>query len=285
MAARTVQKWFKRFREGNRSLDDEERTGRPTEVDADNLLPLIEEDPRLSTKELARQLNCNFSTVARHLEKFGKTCRSGKWVPHKLSQANLSTQIGVCTSLLIWHDKEPFLDRLVTGNKKWVLYINMAKKRQWLSENEDPVPTPRAGPHPQKVLFSVWWNCHGVLYFELFDEGEYINAKYYCTQLKRLKAAIHKKRPSLANRKGVIFLHDNAKPHTAKVTWSTLVWFGWDLLAHPPYSPDLAPSDYHLFRSMQHFLEGKTFDNKRDLKNSLEKFFDSKDPFFSSRYS
>ena len=85
VATRMVQKWFKRFREGNRNLEDEERTGRPTEVDANNLLTLIEEDPRLSTKELARQLNCNFSTVARHLEKFGKTCRSGKWVPHKLS--------------------------------------------------------------------------------------------------------------------------------------------------------------------------------------------------------
>ena len=101
VATRMVQKWVKWVREGNRSLDNEERTRRSTEVDANNLLTLIQEDPKLSTKELARQLNCNFFLVSRHLEKFGKTCRSGKWVPHKVSQANLSTQIGVYHFLLI----------------------------------------------------------------------------------------------------------------------------------------------------------------------------------------
>jgi len=42
----------------------------------------------------------------------------------------------------------------------------------------------------------------------------------------------------------------------------------WKVLAHPAYSPDLAPSDYHLFRSMEHFLRGKEFENNEDLKKS-----------------
>lgn len=32
---------------------------------------------------------------------------------------------------------------------------------------------------------------------------------------------------------------------------------GWDVLSHPPYSPDIAPSDYYLFRSLQNYLAGK----------------------------
>jgi transposase len=46
---------------------------------------------------------------------------------------------------------------------------------------------------------------------------------------------------------GVALLHDNACQHTAACTQALLEHFNWELFDHPPYSPDLAPSDYHLF--------------------------------------
>jgi len=48
---------------------------------------------------------------------------------------------------------------------------------------------------------------------------------------------------------------------------------GWEVLMHPPYSPDLTPSDYHLFRSLQNSLDGKTLTDKRAAENHLKKFF------------
>jgi len=50
----------------------------------------------------------------------------------------------------------------------------------------------------------------------------------------------------------VILLHDNASSHTAKVVKETIEAFGWEILSHAAYSPDLAPSDYRLFASMGH---------------------------------
>jgi len=47
--------------------------------------------------------------------------------------------------------------------------------------------------------------------------------------------------------KGVLFLHDNAPGHRALATQKKLTYLGFQCLDHPPYSPDLAPSDYHLF--------------------------------------
>jgi hypothetical protein len=45
----------------------------------------------------------------------------------------------------------------------------------------------------------------------------------------------------------LLLLHDNARPRTANKTNETLRNFKWEVLKHPPYSPDLAPSDFHLF--------------------------------------
>ena len=82
-----------------------------------------------------------------------------------------------------------------------------------------------------------------------------------------------KEKPELANRKLIVFHHDNARPHTSLSTRTKLLELGWKVMSHPPYSPDLAPSDYHLFRSLQNFLNGKNFSNNDDLKSHLAEFF------------
>jgi len=72
-----------------------------------------------------------------------------------------------------------------------------------------------------------------------------------------------KKRPDYQNRQHkVIFLHDNAPSHTAKPVRDTLEALSWEVLPHAAYSPDLAPSDYHLFASMDHALAEQRFDTK-----------------------
>ena len=51
-------------------------------------------------------------------------------------------------------------------------------------------------------------------------------------------------------------------------------------MPNPPYSPGLAPSDYHLFRSLQNYLNGQTFDSNEAVKNELILFFASKNQTF-----
>jgi len=58
---------------------------------------------------------------------------------------------------------------------------------------------------------------------------------------------------------------------------------GWEILTHPPYSPDLVPSDYHLFRALQNFLNGKNFNNEDDVKSHLGQFFAAKNQKFYER--
>ena len=107
-----------------------------------------------------------------------------------------------------------------------------------------------------------------------------INSKKYCSQLDQLKAALDKKRLELVDRKRIILHQDNARPHVFLMTRQKLLQLGWEVLIHLPYSPDITPSDFHLFRSLQNSLNGKNFNSLEDCKRHLEKFFAQKDKKF-----
>jgi hypothetical protein len=61
---------------------------------------------------------------------------------------------------------------------------------------------------------------------------------------------------------GVVLLHDNVRPHSAARTRALLEHSNWELSDHPPYSPDLAPSDYHLFIYLKNWLGSQLFNNE-----------------------
>ncbi|KAG6803357.1 Ammar1 transposase [Apis mellifera caucasica] len=130
---------------------------------------------------------------------------------------------------------------------------------------------------------TFWWDYKGIVYFELLPFNRTINSVVYIEQLTKLNNAVEEKRPELTNRKGVVFHRDDARPHASLITRQKLLELGWDVLPHPPYSPDLAPSDYFLFRSLQNSLNGKNFNNDDDIKSYLIQFFANKNHKFYER--
>jgi len=133
-------------------------------------------------------------------------------------------------------------------------------------------------------MLCIWWDMQGVVYYELFRPNESITGDRYQLQLNRLNEALLEKRPAVAsNRRKVMLLHDNARPHVAKSVKETLMQFEWEVLPHPAYSPDLAPSDYYLFRSMQHGLVDTHFRNYEDVRKWIDEWIASKDQSFYRR--
>ncbi len=59
--------------------------------------------------------------------------------------------------------------------------------------------------------------------------------------------------------------------------------FGWEALAHPPWSPGLVPSDYHLFLSLHHHLCSKHYEDSDEIKSDLTAFFESQSASFYKR--
>ena len=81
----TAQRWFNWINNGNYELNDSSLSGRPVEVDLDQLKQLIEDDPLLTTHCLVEQLGCPHTTVETYLNELRKTWKYGVWIPHELS--------------------------------------------------------------------------------------------------------------------------------------------------------------------------------------------------------
>ena len=86
--------------------------------------------------------------------------------------------------------------------------------------------------------------------------------------IDRLKPEIRSKRQGQLS-KGNVLLHDSAHPHTAAHTVEILQKLKFELLAQPLYSPDLAPSDYHLFGPLREALRGCRFTSVQELKEAV----------------
>ena len=70
----------------------------------------------------------------------------------------------------------------------------------------------------------------------------------------------------------VLLLHDIARPHTSRHTTEEIVKIGWKVLPHPPYSPDLAPSDFHLFGPLKEAHCGIHFKDEEAVKTSVRQW-------------
>jgi hypothetical protein len=85
-----------------------------------------------------------------------------------------------------------------------------------------------------------------------------------------LKPAVRTKRRGLLS-KTVLLLHDNARPHTARMTVETINHLGFEVLELPAYRPDLAPPDYHLFGPLINALRGSQFSMDKEVREAVHK--------------
>jgi hypothetical protein len=89
--------------------------------------------------------------------------------------------------------------------------------------------------------------------------------------LKLLRDAIRRKRPGQLAR-GVLLHHGSARPHTARATQEGIQELQWELLEHPPYSPDLTSSDFHLFGPLKSHVGGKRFGDDEEVETEVRKW-------------
>ncbi|GFW10842.1 histone-lysine N-methyltransferase SETMAR [Trichonephila clavipes] len=143
---------------------------------------------------------------------------------------------------------------------------------EWRHTSSSILVNPKHILTPRKIMCTVFWDSKSILLIDFLPRDQTINAAVYCETLRILRGAIQNKRRGFLSI-GVVFLHDNARPHTANVTKTLLREFDWDVFDHPPYKPDLTPSDFHLFLHFKSFLAGKHINNDKELKENVSNWF------------
>jgi len=149
------------------------------------------------------------------------------------------------------------------GSRTIIIYEENRGRSKWNSVNGGKA---RIDVKKSDAMY-VWWDWKGIVYYELLPPDQTIDSNFYCQQLERLRQVERKR--ELITRKGVVFCHDNVRPHTFLAipikNWENLVGKFWCI----HYSPDLAPSNYHLFRSLQNSLNGVKLTSKEACENHL----------------
>ena len=125
-----------------------------------------------------------------------------------------------------------------------------------------------------------WWSAAGVIHYNFLQPGQTITAESYCEEIDEMYRKLRQQQPALVNRKGPILLHDNTGPHVSQITVRKLKELSVEVLPHPPYSPDLSPTDYHLFKHFDNFLTGRSFANQDLAKMAFVDFIESRAPNF-----
>ncbi|KFD48082.1 hypothetical protein M513_11025 [Trichuris suis] len=63
----------------------------------------------------------------------------------------------------------------------------MKQTKEWLSPGKDPTPRAKPKLHERKTMLSVWWDCEGVIHFELLPKNQTITTTIYVEQLRHLE--------------------------------------------------------------------------------------------------
>jgi len=267
----TIGCWVQRVKasgSGETDLHDQPQSGHPATATSPDMLQradgIIHVDRRITSQQLAVQLSVSNGSAMAIIDTLGYSKVCTRWVPQNLTAEHRRQRKAICSELLEHFDAEgeAFLSRIVTGDETWAYHYEPETKRQSVEWHHPQSPrkkkfktTPSAG----KVMITVFRDIDVVILVDVMARGETVNLDVYIKPLQKLKQCYWQVRPN-RNPGDMLIQHDNARPHTSLRTQEAIAKFGWTVLPHPPNSPDLAPSDFHLFGPPKDALCGTRFE-------------------------
>ena len=152
-------------------------------------------------------------------------------------------------SLTARNKKEPFLHRIVTNKNESCSIIKNDLHNGWNTTEVENVQRNKLSLRKSygDSLLSVNYSC--------LKSGETIKAEKHFAGTQQMQEKISEPQPELLNRHGVLLIHDNARPHSSKLILKKIKFLLYVIL--PAYSPDLALTDFHLFKHLQHSSRDK----------------------------
>ncbi|PNF17989.1 hypothetical protein B7P43_G17352 [Cryptotermes secundus] len=199
MGASSVRRWVKHFKDGNTSIENESRSGRPrtalTERNKERVDEIIEDDRRVIVDTVARKLGIGHSAVQEMIESLGCRKVCARWVPRLLTEDHKGQRKAITSELLqrYRHEGDGFLLCIVTGDESWFQYFEPETKRQSMECHHLHSPSKKKAktvPSAAKVMGTVFWDAEGFILAEFLEPGQTTNAARYLQTLHKLRRAL-----------------------------------------------------------------------------------------------
>ncbi len=280
MSQKTVRKWCRRFSSRDTSVQDKPRPGRKRTARSQQNIQAVSnvlgQDRRQTVRDIAAEIGISKSSVHQVLKKdLNLSKLSPKFVPKVLTQAQKDFRVRLCEmNLAALREDDEYIQKFVTGDESWIAVLEVETKAascEWVQKGRNaprPVKALRQCAE-RKSMFMIFFDQTGPILAEFMPQGGTVTADSYCDVLRRLKENLRRKRPDKWRGRNFLLLHDNATPHTTTPTLAFIGESGIDMAPHPPYSLDLAPSDYFLFPRLKSGMRGHCFRNIPDLQTAV----------------
>lgn len=290
----TVQFWVRKFKCSQEELSDEPRSGRPVSAidyrSIEEIANMVAANPRIGIRMMESQTNLSRGTIHTILhEHLNMQKMFAKWVPYELKDAQKQARMQVARRFLrqFGANFDDAKSVLITSDETWIQYSTpdtVESAREWRVAGSSRPEKCRVSPRCDKVMLTVWWDCKGVILLDFWKKSDQISfdAAYYQSLVRKLRKELPVARRGIL-KKGPLILVDNAPVHTAQETRRCFEECGFSLVGAPPYSPDLAPSDYYLFRNLKNWLRGTKFGSREELESAVSGWFESRPTGFYER--
>jgi len=191
-----VFRWYGQFHDGQEDIEDDPRSGQPTDCHNDNnvkkISQLLLQNCHLSLRMLADEVNIGKDMVRKIVvEDLWKPKICLRSVPHTLTPEQKDRRIAACRGLIATADSDPyFFKKIVTGDEAaWCFAYDLTTKHQSAAWVRETLPRPkklRFQKSHVKTMLVIFFDCQGVIHKEFVPEGETINAVYYKGVMERL---------------------------------------------------------------------------------------------------
>ena len=169
------------------------------------------------------------------------------------------------------------LDALVTCDESWIYCYDPETKRQSSQWKHAGSPRPkkaRQSKSTHKLLMIPFFDSTDMIYMHWVPTGQTVNKEYYVEVLTEFGKRLRRKRAALFKSGQWHFHQDNALVHNSIVVTDYLSNMGIRTVTHPPYSPDLAPSDFWIFPKLKEKLRGCRYETIEEMKEAVTKVLD-----------
>ena len=281
----TIIDWYVEFKRGRTNTDDAERSGRPKSAvvlgNITKVHKIVSGDLKLRLREIADTLKISEGNVFKILhESLGMRKLFSKWVSRLLTpDQKTKTRWGFRALFGSVQARSNAFSVSVCDNG-W--NMDPDKKRslaEWTEADESRPKRPKTQKLAGKVMASLFWDAHGVLFIDYLEKGKTIKSDFHMALLNRLSAEIKKKRPHMWKKK-VLFSQDNALCYKSIKMMVKLNELSFELLPRPSYSPNMAPQWLLALCWLEEILQGKRFASNKEVIAESEAYFESKDESF-----